>query len=246
VQSLWAGVENLVDALPEHIAIVRMEDPELVRSMAEAVLTWCLYLHRHMLLYSRQQKAKIWLQHPVVSASEVHVGILGLGKLGEVAGNSLIHHGFKVSGWSRRGKHLPGIEVYSGEQGFKKLLSTADILVVLLPLTDDTRSLLNSDTLPYLKKGAALINFARGALIETEALIKHLDDQRIAHAVLDVFEQEPLPKNDPLWEHPNITILPHISAPTNMTTASKIVAQNIRKFMKNGTLPHSVNKDLGY
>lgn len=246
VQSLWAGVEKLVQTLPSDITIVRMTDPQLAKTMAEAVLTMTLYLHRSLPRYAAQQSAKLWEQHPVVLPEERIVGVLGLGALGCAACNTLAHHGFSVQGWSRTPKSISGVRCYSGKDGLEEFLDHTDILIVLLPLTNETQGLLNRERLSRMKRGSYVINFARAQIIEIDALLKLLNSGHLSHAVLDVFETEPLPDDDRLWKCGNLTILPHISAPTNMKTASKIAADNILLHFEAGQMPSGVDREQGY
>lgn len=246
VQSLWAGVERLVEVLPPDLEIVRMTDPQLAKTMAEAVLTMTLALHRDLPLYRDQQAQALWKQHPVTLVSDRKVGVLGLGALGQTACASLVQNGFDVQGWSRSPKTLPNVTCFSGDDGLKDLLRATDILVVLLPLTEATRGLLNHDRLSLMKPSASIINFARGPIIDSDAMRALLNAGRLNHAVLDVFDQEPLPQSSPLWAHPKITVLPHVSAPTNMKTASAIVAGNIRLFYEAGQKPITVDRSRGY
>ncbi len=246
VQSLWAGVEKLVHSLPSDIAIVRMVDPQLARTMAEAVLTMTLSLHRDLPLYAAQQAAGIWEQHTVTRAKDRKVGVLGLGALGRAACEALSRNGFDVLGWSRSPKSLPDVQCFSGDEGLTDFLRLADIVVILLPLTDETRGLLDHTRLSQMKPAASLINFARASIIDHAALVGLLENGHVRHAVLDVFEVEPLTQHDPLWNTKGVTILPHVSAPTNMTTASQIAANNIRAFFETGQVPQAVDRARGY
>ena len=247
LHSVWAGVEHLITSLADSpIEIVRLIDPMLRQTMAEAVLAWSLYLHRDMPRYAKQQSNKHWLQHQYMPASERRIGILGLGELGQESAKQLKQNGFNVMGWSRNKKLLADITTYSGEQGLAEMLAQSDILVCLLPLTPATQGLINEQLLVKLPKGSAVINFARGAIINTEDLLNTLNSQHIDHAVLDVFEHEPLSEHSELWQNPNITILPHISAPTNLKSACQIVAKNIIQFRQSGQLPVCVDKKTGY
>lgn len=247
VQSLWAGVEQLLlETQHRDVAIVRMSDPQLAKTMAEAVLAWTLYLHRDMPRYRMQQSLQVWQQHPVKLPAEQTVGILGLGNLGRMAARGLCSYGFTVLGWSRSAAELAEVETFCGAAGFTTLLQRVDILICLLPLTEKTRGLLDEAALALMPKGASLINFARGPIVNMNALISALNSDHLSHAVLDVFEEEPLPQMSPLWSHQNITILPHVSAPTNKGTASRIVAQNINRFFVDGEIPLSVDRVLGY
>ncbi len=247
VQSLWAGVEQLVLELDNpSLHIVRLIDPSLAKAMAEAVLAWTLYLHRDMPRYASQQRSRVWHSLPYCPAQERTVGILGLGELGQASARQLALNGFKVLGWSRRSKQIPDIISYSGEEGFQSLLEHSQILVCLLPLTKETHQLLDKKALAQLPKGASMINFSRGAIVHIADLVDQLDSGHLAHAVLDVFDQEPLCQESSLWSHPQITVLPHISAPTQLESALQIVAQNIRQYRQTGELPATVDKLRGY
>lgn len=247
VQSLWAGVERIVAELPEsEMKIVRLEDPQMARTMAEAVLAWTLYLHRDMPRYRQQQMNGIWQDHPVRLPSERTIGLLGLGQLGRAAATKLLEQNFTVCGWSRTPSKIEGVTAHSGPVGLKAVLSNSDIIVILMPLTAQTRSLINADALSTMKKGACLINFARGAIIDDAALLSALDNGHLDHVVLDVFDQEPLARSSPYWSHPSVTVLPHVSAPTTRSTASAIAAANIARFYQTGDIPNAVDRSRGY
>ncbi|VAV88277.1 D-3-phosphoglycerate dehydrogenase [hydrothermal vent metagenome] len=247
VQSLWAGVERLMTELPNAgFDIVRLTDPQLAADMSEAALAWTLYLHRDMPAYRVQQERKIWQHHELPLPSQRCVGVLGLGKLGTAAAGRLLANGFEVCGWSRSKAEIARVTTYAGPDGLSQILKRSDILIVLVPLTDQTHSLLNEETLALLPNGASIINFARGPVINDQALLAALDSGHLKHAVLDVFDIEPLPQDSPLWQHPKVTVLPHISARTNYHTASVLAAGNITRFFKNGEMPTVVDKTLGY
>ena len=247
VQSLWAGVEKLLhEPALDGVGISRLVDPTLATTMAEAVLAWTLYLHRDMPGYRQLQSEHRWRQLPYVPAAKRRVGILGLGKLGEVAANALVHTGFDVMGWSRQEKNVSEVRCFSGTESLTEMIGQSDILVCLLPLTPATKGLLDDALFAKLPQGASLINFGRGPIIETPALLKALGEGTICHAVLDVFDEEPLEQSSPLWKHPNITVLPHISAPTTVETAAQIAATNLRTYLSTGETPHLVNRANGY
>lgn len=247
VHSVWAGVEKLLGQkeLPQY-SIVRLVDPELSRVMAEAVVAWTLFLHRDMPAYTHQQAKAEWHALPYVAAKDRTVGILGLGELGRRASQALVQQGFKVQGWSQSKKQIDQVSCVYGADGLESILSQSDILVCLLPLTEETEGLLGSENLAKVKPGAQLINFARGRIIDEDALLYELNIGRIKHAVLDVFVYEPLPRSHPFWTHPNISVLPHISAPTTPESASQIVAQNIRNYRHLSILPETVDPRRGY
>ncbi|WP_280192577.1 2-hydroxyacid dehydrogenase [Delftia sp. PS-11] len=247
VHSVWAGVERLVaDLGGSGLPIVRLVDPQLADTMAEAVLAWTLYLHRGMPRYARQQAARQWLAHDGVRAQDRTVSLLGLGALGEASARRLLSAGFQVRGWSRTPKSIAGVQCHAGDAGLHAMLAHTDILVCLLPLTPQTRGIVDARALAALPAGASLINFARGPIVDETALRTALDSARLDHAVLDVFEQEPLPEAAWQWTHPAVTVLPHISAPTDRTSASAIVAANIRRWRATGQLPQAVDLARGY
>ncbi len=254
VQSLWAGVEAMVPKFAginrqragHEIKLVRLIDPFLAQTMAEAVLAWTLFLHRNMAQYAAQQQKKIWRELPCDPASEIRVSILGAGELGRAAIDVLLHMGYQVNSWSRSAKDISGVGNYSGAEGLTELLTTTDILVCLLPLTEQTKHIINKQTLNLLPRGAKIINFARGGIINHTDLLEALDNAHIEHAVLDVFEQEPLIADSPLWSHPHISVLPHISATTNLATASRVAIDNIINYRQYGAIPASVDLQRGY
>lgn len=247
VQSIWVGVEKLVKTFKGRgVKIVRLVDPEMNRTMAEAVLSWVLYLHRDMYSYRVQQDKKAWIELDYIKPSKKVVSFIGLGELGKAAAKKLIENGFKVCGWSASKKNIKEVKSFTGHFGLKKMLGQTDILVCLIPLTDETKYLLNYKTLSFLKKGACVVNFARGAIINEKDLVKHLNSGKIKHAVLDVFEQEPLPKTSTLWKYKRVTILPHISANTDFDSASDIVAKNLRLFKLKKKIPKFVDLQRGY
>jgi len=247
VQSLWAGVEQLVTRLSaDGPPIVRMLDPEMSRTMAEAVLAWTYYLQRDMPAYVRQQRQGLWRQHAYRKPSTLTVGILGLGSLGTAAAARLGEAGFKVAGWSRSAKQLPGVQTFSKDDGLVNMLGISDIVVCLVPLTTETRGLLHAGLLAVMKPGASLMNFARGPVVVTNDLLAALDSGHLSHAVLDVFDEEPLAPDSRLWQHPQVSVLPHISAPTDFETTAAVIAANVGAYRGNGALPDSVDLMLGY
>ena len=247
VHSVWAGVEKLVADLGDtSLPIVRLVDPQLARTMAEAVLAYTLYLHRDMPAYAHQQAQRRWQSLEYVRPENRTVSVLGLGALGTAAAKRLSDGGFRVCGWSQNLKQISGIETFAGQSGFSTLLENTDILVCLLPLTPKTRGLLGAEAFAMLRTGASLINFSRGAVVNDADLKEALDSGRLRHAVLDVFEVEPLPSTQWHWGHAAVTVLPHCSAPTDRETASLIVANNILRYLKEGIIPAGVDRSRGY
>jgi glyoxylate/hydroxypyruvate reductase len=166
--------------------------------------------------------------------------------LGNICAKHLKQIGFNVVGWSYREKRLEQVQTFHGEAGLQTVLERADIVVNLLPLTPDTKSILNAKTFGLMKGGVGFVNVARGAHVVEEDLISALNSKRLSHAILDVFTQEPLPKEHPFWIHPNITVLPHVAAITNPVTASRVVAQNVLRLRAGEPLENLVDVARGY
>jgi glyoxylate/hydroxypyruvate reductase A len=247
MHSLWAGVERLVAELGETAPpIVRLVDTELSRVMAEAILAWTHYLQRDMPAYRAQQSQGIWKELDYRHPNDMTVGVLGLGELGTEATKYLTRAGFNVIGWSRSQKTIEGVTCLSGAEGLETLFAKSDIIACVVPLTPETRGLINAQALSQMKQGTSIINFARGAVIVADDLLAALDSGHIDHAVLDVFEQEPLDGTSRFWSHPRVTVLPHISAPTKPETSAAIVARNHTHWKATGQLPKTVDITRGY
>ncbi len=245
VLNLWAGVENIVGNTTLKIPLCRMVDDGLERGMAEWVTGHVMRYHLGM---DRQilDQSGAWEPHVPPLARDRRIGILGLGTLGTACATALVGLGFQVSGWSRRAKTVAGVTGYSGPDGIGEILSQSDIVVLLLPLTGETENTLNAETLALLPRGSFIINPGRGALIDDAALLAALDTGHIAHATLDVFRVEPLPKDDPYWAHPNVTVTPHIASETRADTASMIIAENIHRGETGTPFLFVVDRDAGY
>lgn len=235
VQSLWAGVDRLLadPTLPAHLPILRMVDPAMTAAMAETALWAVLTLHRGFQVYAGQQRTGHWQSHPQRRADEVPIGVLGQGQMGGEASRRLRALGYPVRGW-RRGEPLAPV------------LAHSEILVNLLPLTPDTRGLLDATALRQLPRGAALVNLARGAHVVDDDLLAALDDGHLGHAVLDVFHQEPLPRGHRYWQHPAVTVLPHVAAQTDARSAAQVVARNLAAWRRGEPLAHLVDRRSGY
>ena len=247
VHSVWAGVERLVQDLGKmRLPIVRLVDPQLAKTMAEAVLAWTLYLHRDMPAYAQAQRSGRWQPRDYVKPEQRRISVLGLGELGRASCAALLAAHFNVQGWSREPRVIAGLRCFAGLDNLPRLLSTTDILICLLPLTVNTRHLLNVQTLSLLPKNASIINFARGLIIDDAALRCALDSEYLDHAVLDVFATEPLAAESWHWNHPKVTVTPHVSAPTDISSASAIVCANVNRYFATGEIPLAVNPVTGY
>ena len=245
VLSLWAGVERIVGNATLTQPLCRMVDPALTQGMIDYVCGHVLRYHLGMDAHIAA-RAGAWHPTPPPLAQERRVGILGLGALGAACGQALAGLGFAVHGWSRRKRQIAGLLCHHGQQGLRECLSQAEILVTLLPLTDNTENLIDADALALLPAGARLINPGRGGLIDDTALLAALDQGHLAHATLDVFRTEPLPVRHPFWAHPGVTVTPHIAAATRPDTAAQVIAENITRAEAGQPLLHRVDRTQGY
>ena len=245
IQSLWMGVEKLLadPGLPKGVPLARCIDPGMVAAMSESVLAHVLDWHRHLYRYRAQQDERQWRRRKQYLAADRTIGILGLGELGSDAARKLLALGFNVAGYSRRPKNLPGVKGFTELQ---PMLKETDALVCLLPLTAQTRGILNGRHLKLLKKHGCVINMARGGHLVVPDLIRELDSGHLAHAYLDVFDTEPLPASDPLWKHPGVTITPHSAALTEPRTAVPKIVDNIERVRRGEQPLHLVDYAAGY
>jgi len=248
VQSLWAGVDRLLrDAtVPAGVPLARMVDPAMNEAMAETATWAVLGLHRGFFDYLAQQRDARWLQHGQRRADEVSVAVLGLGEMGRATCRRLSASGYRLLGWSLRGTPVPGVDVHGGDPGLATVLSAADIVVNLLPLTAATVALFDTRRFAQMRRGASLVNLARGAHVVEADLLDALQGGRLHWAVLDVFQAEPLPATHAFWSHPRITVLPHVAAQTDPRSAAKVAAANVRA-VRAGRAPRDlVDRVRGY
>jgi glyoxylate/hydroxypyruvate reductase A len=245
VLSLWAGVETVTANPTLTQPLARMVDDGLTVGMVQWVLAQVL--RHHLSLDSDVvNPSRLWKPRLLPLPRERPVGILGLGRLGAACASALASLGFPVSGWSRSVRSLPGIACHHGHDGLETVLRSSQILVLLLPKTPATESLLDAPTLALLPRGASLINPGRGALIDEAALLAALTSGHLSHATLDVFRTEPLPAEHPFWAHPNVTVSPHIAAETRPATASTVIVENIRRSEAGEPLLYRVDRQAGY
>ncbi|KAA9383499.1 glyoxylate/hydroxypyruvate reductase A [Neorhizobium galegae] len=248
IVSLGAGIDHVLadEQLPTHVPIIRTVGTDLTQRMKEYVALHVLRHHRELPAIQANQARQLWEQIVVPPATQRRVGVMGLGNLGAVAADLLKQIGFEVRGWSRSQKDLPGIQCFSGAEGFGAFLEGTEILVCLLPLTESTRGILNADTFNRLKRGASIVNAARGPHLVDSDLVEALNSGQISSATLDVFHVEPLPKTHPFWTNPKITVTPHVASLIDAPTGSKIVAKNIRTFQETGTVADLADAKRGY
>lgn len=229
IVNLGAGVDSLVgrDDLPPHVPITRLTDPQMARMMAGYVLFAALRHARDIPFFEQAQRQGRWTYRHPRAPEEVTIAVLGLGQLGARAGHELQRQGFRVLGWSRSPARIEGVECHSGMQALDAVIGQADILVLMLPLTPQTTGLLDRERLRKMRPGAALINVARGALVDQSALTDLLESGHLGAATLDVFAHEPLPAGDRLWSLPNVLITPHLASVALPSSSALQIAENI-------------------
>jgi glyoxylate/hydroxypyruvate reductase len=253
ILSLGAGVDHLFGdpALPDR-PIARVVDPDLTNRMSEWVVMHALIHLRQLRRYERQQRERIWEDDDTQpKASDIRIGVLGLGVMGKDAAAKLKALGFSVSGWSANPKSLPDVACFFGADGLKRLLAQTDMLVVLLPLTEATRGIVNASLLSQLKRdgplgGPILINAGRGGLQVEADILTALNSGALKGASLDVFEREPLPRNSRLWSHPAVYISPHNAAISSPKAITTLVARQIEAYERGEPLAHVVDRRRGY
>lgn len=249
--NLGAGVDYLLKTpgLPRDVPIVKLRDAGMSELMADYVLYGVLHFYRSMDRYATQQPNAQWQPQEVVEKSQWPVGILGLGAIGSHVASALQQAGFPVLGWSRSPKQISGVRCFHGDDALPELLGQVQSLVTILPDTAATKHILNAERLAQLPQGASVINPGRGSLIDEQALLESLgSDGQPGHlrgALLDVFHEEPLPANNPLWQHPKVMITPHVAAPTPLNEAIDQVISYLHAFEAGETLA-TVNPEAGY
>jgi len=248
ILSLGAGVDSLLQdvTLPRRVPILRLVDAGLRGQMTEYGVYAVLHFHRDMPFYREQQSLGVWRQLPPVPAAKRSVGVMGLGVLGGDLARVLVRLGFHVSGWSRGARTFEGVTCYHGRDQLKVFLSRCEILVNLLPLTPQTQGILNARTFSELRRGAAVVNLARGGHLVEADLLNALNSGQLSGAMLDVFQNEPLPKEHPLWTHPKVVITPHVSAQAVAELAEGQVIENVRRIERGETPVGMVDLDRGY
>jgi glyoxylate/hydroxypyruvate reductase A len=250
--NLGAGVDALMadKSLPD-VPLVRVAVDDLTERMTEYVVLHVLMHHRQELYLRESQRAKRWAPKSQWAAGSVTVGVMGLGTLGADAADALRRIGFRVAGWSRSSRQIDGIDCFHGAQGLEPFLRRTDILVCLLPLTPDTRHMLNRDLFAQLNRSGplgapVLINAGRGGLQNEADILQCLDDGTLGGASLDVYATEPLPADSAFWTHPKVVLTPHNAADTDPNEISKYVARQIEQFEAGGALENVVDRKRGY
>jgi phosphoglycerate dehydrogenase-like enzyme len=247
LQVMGAGVDwALVPELPEHVQITRA--PGVFGPwMAEYVLAWCLWVTQRLKPYRDAQRQRRWDDHVLPERlSGKTLTIVGLGDIGRDIARAARGLGMRVLGVSRRGRPVREATRMYPVSAMTRALREADFVVLLLPLTPETRGIIGADALAAMKSTAWLINIARGAVADEGALLAALEQRRIAGAVLDVFDREPLPPSHPLWKMDNVVVTPHISGPSTADALTPVFNDNLARYLAGRPLRHVVDRRRGY
>ncbi len=250
--SIGAGVDHIFkDSGVPNVPIVRVVADDLTMRMSEYVVWQVLDHFRQGRIYRDQQNRKIWREPYQPAASDLVIGIMGLGVLGTDAGLKLGTLGFKVIGWSRTEKKVDGIACYHGEEQLPSFVGACDMLVVLLPLTPATHGIINAKLLGHMKKstpigGSVLINAGRGLLQVEADILAALNSGSLMAASLDVFQTEPLPRDSALWNHPRVTVTPHAAATSDPARLAPIMVRQMDEYDAGLPLANLVDRDAGY
>jgi len=231
--SIFAGVEKTLLNKTIRQPLVRLIDVEMTECMAEWCAAHVLRYHLDLDNYIKPTKKEWTISNKErLLADQVNIGVLGLGTLGSATARKLKKLDFNVSGWSATKKKLDGVKSLVGTEGLNNILSTSDYLILLLPLTEQTKTIINSESLKLVRNGAILINAGRGGLVEDNDLLEALDSGKLSECTLDVFNEEPLPPKHPFWHHDKVTVTPHISAPTRLKSSVRAILKNMSRIKK--------------
>lgn len=248
VASMGAGIKHITKdtTIPDNVVVTKVNDPLLRRDLSVFVLGLCLNYMRRFTLYAAYQQQKIWKPRSYKRPEDLTVGIMGVGAIGREIGKTLADNGFAVTGWSRTPKQLAYMQTFHGDDQRKEFLTTADILVCVLPLTPETQGVLNAELFDTLPEKAYLINVGRGAELVEEDLLQALDKGQLSGAALDVFQEEPLPQDHPFWGNDKILITPHTASTTDAKSVSKKVLENYEHMKKGEPLEDVIDVKRGY
>jgi len=246
--SLGAGVDQILrDPLfPKQIPLFRLVDAGLREQMTQYAVYGVLHWHRRMGTYREQQARHEWKMLPAVHPSECTVGVMGLGVFGSDIAAKLALLGFRVLGWSRTKKEITGVECHAGNARLAQFLSQSEIFINVLPLTDETRGVLNASLFSQLPRGSALVHLGRGGHLNTADLLSALESGSLGWAMLDVFPKEPLDARSPLWDHPRVFVTPHIAAQAVGSSAEDHIVAKIQDFRRGVQPAGRVDPSIGY
>lgn len=248
IQSVGAAVDHITETqeIDDNIIISKIVDTYLTNDMFEYTLTAVMAFIKDVNYYSINKCKKDWKPKYYKRINDTKICILGLGEIGSYVGKKLAEIGFNINGWSKSKKDIKGINSFHGKENLYNAIENCDILVNILPVTEETKDILNYNLLSKLNEGGFLINIGRGEHLVEKDLLKLIDEEHLYGASLDVFRNEPLDADDKLWDYPTVTITPHIAGITNVESASKTISENYIRMQKDEDILHRVSLAKGY
>ena len=243
---LGAGTDGLrLGDLSSSVSVVRLATRELASEVVQYVLLRVFHHHRHVTQYMAQQKQTVWRPIAPTKIRETGITLLGAGRIGGWAATLFAELGYRTAAWSRGPQQIPNVACHHGLDGLKSALAQSDYVVCTLPLTSETRGILNADLFAMMKKGAYVINVGRSASLNEEALVNAIDHGQLSGACLDVFASEPLAASSPLWTHPRVTVTPHVASYW-VDSGIEQVAEVCRQVRSGSEISNLVDRHRGY
>lgn len=253
VFALGAGVDAILSQLKKHpemlaesVPLFRLEDTGMGRQMQEYAVSQVLHWFRRFDDYQALKKQAKWQPLKEHLPEEFTVGILGAGVLGAKVAESLRPWGFPLRCWSRSRKDLPGVTSFAGAGELSDFLRGTRVLINLLPNTPETVGIINHSLLSELADNSYVLNLARGVHVVERDLLQALESGKLHGAMLDVFSQEPLPGDNPLWAHPRVAMTPHIAAVTRPAEAIAYISRTIEQLERGEAVSGQVDRVRGY
>lgn len=253
VFALGAGVDAILGQLKAHpqmldasVPLFRLEDTGMAQQMQEYAVSQVLHWFRRFDDYQALKGEAKWQPLEEYAHKDFTVGILGAGVLGAKVAEALLKWGFPLRCWSRSRKDLPGVTSFAGAQELGDFLHGTRVLINLLPNTPETASIINHSLLAQLEEGSYLLNLARGVHLVEADLLQALESGKVKGAMLDVFREEPLPADNPLWAHPRVAITPHIAAVTRPDEAIDYICHTLRQLERGEAVSGRVDRARGY
>lgn len=246
IQSTWAGVEPLLDPSLRRDYTLTNARGVFGSLMSEFVFGYLLAHERKIFELAQAQQRKEWMHFLTGTLRGKTIGLLGVGSIGAEVARTAKFFGMTVRGYTRSSKDCEYVDEYFHSGDLLKFANGLDYLVAILPNTKETRKLVDAELLSALPSHCVFINVGRGAAVDESALVEALESDKLAGAVLDVFEQEPLPQEHPFWTTKNLQMTYHTSAPSFPEDIAKVFIENYRLYIEGKPLKYQVDFDLGY
>jgi len=247
IHSIAAGVEHLnLNAVRPGQAVCRVLDPHHQKGMFDYLLWGVLYFQRYFDRMIQQQNQQLWKQYRQSYSHHIQIGIMGLGHMGGYVAERFAEMGYQVSGWSNSPKDINQVKSYVGQEQLSELLAQSQILINLLPLTEENTGILSAELFQQLPEQSALIHVGRGQHLIKQDLLDALDSGHLRGAIVDVFEQEPLPADHQFWQHEKIVVTPHVASHAPMSVVVEQILENDRRLNQGLDLCHQVDVNKGY